>query len=207
VILLVSLAVGLAGALFPPVNIEAYLVGVAALHTGPLLWGSVLTTTVGHMCGKLVFYSLGRGWLLHGLSGWINRKHDLDEALVPAQGSSGASGAGSERTAGTASEAAPDADAPARPGADAPAGPRSWRERVRAWGGLSRVEALAQRRWPTAGICALSAAAGVPPFAVVSVLLGRFRMRVGDFLVFGGLGRLVRFSAVAGLSGVVITHL
>lgn len=187
-ILLVSLAVGLVSALFPPVNIEAYLVGVAALHTGPLLWGAVLTATVGHMGGKLLFYSLGRGWLLRGLSGWLTRRHELDEALVPADATA-AAGAGPRPAALVA---------PPDPST------RGWRARLRSWRAVSRVEALADRRWATAALCALSAAGGIPPFAVVAVLLGRFRMRVADFLLFGGLGRLARFSAVAGLSGVVL---
>jgi membrane protein YqaA with SNARE-associated domain len=188
VILLVSLAVGLTSALFPPVNIEAYLVGVAALHAGPLLWGAVLTATVGHMCGKMLFYALGRGWLLNGLTGWVNRRHELDEALVAAE---------------TSAPSGPGSDAVVEPGR-ATAAERGWRGRLRSWGAVSRVEALAERRWATAALCVASAAGGVPPFAIVAVLLGRFRMRVTDFVLFGGLGRLARFSAVAGLSGVVL---
>ena len=68
--LLGSFALGLASALFPPINIEAYLVGLAALYGGPLLWLAVVLVTAGHMLGKLVFYALGRGWLLRRLPRW-----------------------------------------------------------------------------------------------------------------------------------------
>lgn len=184
-ILLASLALGLASALFPPLNIEAYLVGLAALHSGPVLWLAVLATTVGHMGGKLLFYSLGRGWLTRRLPSWLAR-HDPEE-----HGAGSADGAASG-----GSLAVEPAVASREPGA--------LRSRLVRWSMVSRVEALAERPWATAALCFVSAAAGIPPFAIVAVLLGRFRMPVGAFLLCGGLGRLVRFGAVAGASGAVL---
>ena len=194
-ILLASLALGLASALFPPVNIEAYLVGLAALHDGPLLWLAVVLVTTGHMLGKLVFYALGRGWLLRRLPRWMARRHALDDHLVaPAGEPVPTPGAGARVVAVPVSGTA-------GPASTVPVEPQTLRARVRGWSGLSRVEALAGRPWATGLLCFTSASVGLPPFAVVAVLLGRFRMPVVSFLVLGGLGRLVRFAAVAGLSG------
>ena len=199
VVLLASLALGLASALFPPVNIEAYLVGLAALHSGPLLW-------------------LGRP-ARHG------RPHGRQAAVLLARPRLAAA-----PPAAVALAQARPRRAPGRPGgragpdAVARAGRRRRRGgggvaatspapverlrlrtrvrgRVRGWSGLDRVEAVAGRPWATALLCLVSASVGLPPFAVVAVLLGRFRMPVVAFLLVGGLGRLVRFAAVAGLSG------
>lgn len=194
-ILLASFALGLASALFPPVNIEAYLVGLAALHDGPLLWLAVVLVTAGHLGGKLLFYALGRGWLLRRLPRWVSRKHALDDHLVapqdePVPTPAGAGGVVAVPVAGRTGPASP-----------LPVEPLTLRGRVRGWSGLGRVEAVAGRPWATALLCFVSASVGLPPFAVVAVLLGRFRMPVVSFLVVGGLGRLVRFAAVAGLSG------
>lgn len=176
-IVLVSLALGLAGALFPPVNLEAWLVGLAALHDGPVLWLAVLATTVGHLVGKAAFYALGRGWLLRAVPAWTRRRH-VDAHLV-----------------------ALPVGAP--PVADLPA-PTGMRARLRGWSGLHRVAACAERPAATAVLCLVSATLGLPPFAVVAVLLGRARMPFGRFLLLGLLGRLLRFAGVAGLSGIVL---
>jgi membrane protein YqaA with SNARE-associated domain len=199
VILLACLAVGLASALFPPVNIEAYLVGLAALHGGPLLWLAVLATTVGHLTGKLLFYALGRGWLLRGMPRWLARRHALDDHLAPSPDDlaplpGGGPGVAVVPVRAHATEAV----------GTGTAEPRTLRRRVAGWSGLSRVEACAGRPWATGLLCFVSAAVGLPPFAVVAVLLGRFRMPVVSFLLLGGAGRLLRFAMVAGLSGAVL---
>lgn len=196
-VLLASFALGLASALFPPVNIEAYLVGLAALHDGPLLWLAVLLVTAGHMVGKLAFYALGRGWLIRRLPRWMSRKHALDDHLVAPQDEPVPT---PTATTGVVAVSVPVA-AGAAPTSTTPVEPPTLRSRVRSWSGLHRVEAVAGRPWATATLCFVSASVGLPPFAVVAVLLGRFRMPVVSFLVVGGLGRLVRFAAVAGLSG------
>ncbi len=43
----------------------------------------------------------------------------------------------------------------------------------------------------------VSSALGIPPFFVVTLLAGVFRVRFGPFFTVGACGRLVRFSAVA----------
>lgn len=194
-VLLASFALGLASALFPPVNIEAYLVGLAALHDGPLLWLAVLLVSAGHMVGKLVFYALGRGWLIRRLPRWMSRKHALDDHLVAPQDEP------VPAPAGTTGVVAVSVTGGAGATSTTPVEPSTLRSRVRGWSGLHRVEAVAGRPWATATLCFVSASVGLPPFAVVAVLLGRFRMPVVSFLVVGSLGRLVRFAAVAGLSG------
>ena len=193
-ILLASLASGLLSALFPPANIEAYLVGLAAVYDGPVLWLAVLAVTAGHMCGKLLFYALGRGWLVRRLSVLVPRRHRsaAEQHLDP--------------VAVGAAAGAPVGTAPAPLVRDAWAR-RSWsaaRSCAARWSGAARVQELAGRPWATALLCFVSSSVGVPPFAVVAVLLGRFRMSVAAFLVVGGAGRLVRFAAVAGMSGAVL---
>lgn len=48
-----------------------------------------------------------------------------------------------------------------------------------------------------------SAAAGLPPFFVVTVAAGAARMNLVSFVVFGSLGRLVRFAVIVALPHVV----
>lgn len=54
------------------------------------------------------------------------------------------------------------------------------------------------RPWFTAGVLFLSAAAGVPPYAVLSVVAGALRVPLSTFLVTGLLGRALRFWVVVG---------
>lgn len=49
-----------------------------------------------------------------------------------------------------------------------------------------------------------SALTGLPPFYVVSVAAGMLRFRTGSFLVAGLAGRLLRFSAVFALPGLLL---
>lgn len=202
-ILLACLAVGLTSALFPPVNVEAYLVGLAALHSGPTLWLSVVATTAGHMGGKLLFYALGRGWLLRGMPRWLSRQHALDDRLVTAPDDLAPTPTPAR---GRGVLVVPVSATAAPLTAPAAVEPLTLRRRVAGWSGVHRVEACAGRPWATGVLCLVSAALGLPPFAVVAVLLGRFRMPVGRFLLLGSLGRLARFACVAGLSGVVLGH-
>lgn len=76
------------------------------------------------------------------------------------------------------------------------------RRRVEKPKNLARLE-LWQRRTHdrpvlAAGLLLLSAFSGFPPFAVLSVLAGQLRMNLVLFLVFGLLGRWLRFAAVLG---------
>ena len=70
--------------------------------------------------------------------------------------------------------------------------------------GLDRVAAAADRPWLLGALCLCSAAVGLPPFAIMAVLLGRLRMPVLAFLLLGGAGRLLRFAVVAGAGGAVL---
>ena len=58
-------------------------------------------------------------------------------------------------------------------------------------------EAAERRRLAVDGVVFVSAAVGVPPFAVISLLAGQINMSLPRFLVVGFSGRLVRFGAVA----------
>jgi membrane protein YqaA with SNARE-associated domain len=53
--------VGLVSALFPPVNIEVFLLGVAAIAKPAALPAIVVSAALGQMVGKIGFYFAGRG--------------------------------------------------------------------------------------------------------------------------------------------------
>ncbi len=67
---------------------------------------------------------------------------------------------------------------------------------------LDRWRARMTRR-PASAVSLLfvSAAVGVPPFFVLSVLAGLLRVRFDAFVAAGTLGRLVHFGVIAGLAG------
>jgi membrane protein YqaA with SNARE-associated domain len=58
-------------------------------------------------------------------------------------------------------------------------------------------EALARRGGAVGPLVFTSAAVGLPPFYGVSLAAGALGMRLRTFLVSGGVGRLVRFGALA----------
>jgi len=53
-------------------------------------------------------------------------------------------------------------------------------------------------------VCFVSAAAGLPPFAIVSFVLGRMRLAQSAFISLGLAGRFVRFYLVVGGADLVI---
>jgi membrane protein YqaA with SNARE-associated domain len=50
----------------------------------------------------------------------------------------------------------------------------------------------------------VSSAVGIPPFYVVTVLAGAFRMKFGPFIGIGTCGRLVRFSALVAIPQIAL---
>jgi membrane protein YqaA with SNARE-associated domain len=76
------LAVAIASALVPLVNIEAYLGvrgAVSAVGTAERLWFLGLVAALGQMLGKLVWYRLGASSLDWG---WVRRRLDTPTAQV-----------------------------------------------------------------------------------------------------------------------------
>jgi membrane protein YqaA with SNARE-associated domain len=59
------------------------------------------------------------------------------------------------------------------------------------------------RAWLAGAILLVSAFAGFPPFAVLSVIAGQLRVPLPLFVVVGFIGRTARFAAVLGLVGVL----
>lgn len=55
--------VGVVSALFPPINIEVFLLGVAAMARPAALPAVVVAAALGQMAGKIGFYFAGRGLL------------------------------------------------------------------------------------------------------------------------------------------------
>ena len=144
-----TLLFGIASALIPVINIEAYLGFLATQDEAPILSLSVLGS-LGQMIGKVAwFYAGDRSMSLP----WIQRKLEKP----------------------------------------------SWRATYDRW-----HRRIADRPWFAGGVCFLSAVTGLPPFAVIAVLVGQLKMNLLVFLVTGFVGRAVRFYAVlAGVSFLV----
>ena len=69
--------VSVASALLPLINIEAYLIGLAALTDGEAVWTLSVVGGVGQMIGKVVWYYLGANALRWG---WVRRKVEKPKA-------------------------------------------------------------------------------------------------------------------------------
>jgi membrane protein YqaA with SNARE-associated domain len=69
---------------------------------------------------------------------------------------------------------------------------------------LAAASRLAARGRSTPALVFTSALTGLPPFYVVSVAAGMLGFRTGHFLLAGLAGRLLRFSAVFALPGVLL---
>jgi membrane protein YqaA with SNARE-associated domain len=135
---LTTLGVAVASALIPVINIEIYLLGVAAVAPASMAVPLVLAATTGQMIGKTVMYFAGTGAVrlpgkrlqtaLQGMHTTLRDRPRMGSALIFA-----------------------------------------------------------------------SASAGIPPFFIVSVAAGAARMSLPSFVVFGFLGRVVRFSVIVAL--------
>lgn len=75
--LLTLLLIGMASALAPVLNIEAYLAVRAAVSEVGSTWTLALAAAVGQMLGKLVWYQIGASSLDWG---WVRRKLDKPRA-------------------------------------------------------------------------------------------------------------------------------
>jgi membrane protein YqaA with SNARE-associated domain len=75
--LLGMLGVGIASALLPLVNIEAYLGVRGSLADQPGIWVLALVAALGQMAGKVVWYYLGASALSWG---WVRRKVETPRA-------------------------------------------------------------------------------------------------------------------------------
>jgi len=59
-VLLATFGVAVASALFPLINIEAYIAGVAALGGSSGVWGLSVVAAAGQVVGKVFWYEIGR---------------------------------------------------------------------------------------------------------------------------------------------------
>jgi membrane protein YqaA with SNARE-associated domain len=71
------LGISIASALVPVINIEVYLVGLAAVTSTDRVWFLAAVGGVGQMLGKLVWYYLGANALRWG---WVRRKVEKPKA-------------------------------------------------------------------------------------------------------------------------------
>jgi len=76
---LALLGVALASALLPVINIEVYLVALAAVSSGSHVWLLAAVGSAGQMIGKLVWYYLGANSLRWG---WVRRKVETPKAAA-----------------------------------------------------------------------------------------------------------------------------
>jgi membrane protein YqaA with SNARE-associated domain len=74
---LALLGVAFASALLPVVNLEVYLVGLAAVSSDERVWLLAAASGVGQMLGKLVWFYLGANSLRWG---WVRRKLEKPKA-------------------------------------------------------------------------------------------------------------------------------
>ncbi|MGZ5416507.1 MAG: VTT domain-containing protein [Nocardioides sp.] len=77
--LLALLLIGVASALVPLINIEAYLSVRAAVASVESIWILSLVAAVGQMIGKIVWYYLGASALNWG---WVRRKVEKPKAAA-----------------------------------------------------------------------------------------------------------------------------
>ncbi|CAA9342880.1 MAG: hypothetical protein AVDCRST_MAG34-1043 [uncultured Nocardioidaceae bacterium] len=73
------LGVAIASALVPVINIEVYLIGLAAVSGGGHTWFLAAVGGMGQMLGKLVWYHLGGNALRWG---WVRRKMEKPKAAA-----------------------------------------------------------------------------------------------------------------------------
>jgi membrane protein YqaA with SNARE-associated domain len=71
------LGVSFASALVPLINIEVYLIGLAAMTSAHHVWLLASLAAVGQMVGKLVWYYLGANALRWG---WVRKKVETPKA-------------------------------------------------------------------------------------------------------------------------------
>jgi len=71
------LGVSFASALVPLINIEVYLIGLAAVTSAHHVWLLASLAGVGQMTGKLIWYYLGANALRWG---WVRRKVETPKA-------------------------------------------------------------------------------------------------------------------------------
>jgi membrane protein YqaA with SNARE-associated domain len=62
-------------------------------------------------------------------------------------------------------------------------------------------EKLQNREGSTGGLLFLSASVGLPPFYILTILMGMIRYNLGLFVVLGTVGRFIRFAIVAAFPG------
>lgn len=70
-LLLATLGICFVSALFPVVNAEAFLAGVALTTDNVAIWGLAVAAGVAQMAGKLIWYQVGRSSLNWR---WVRRK-------------------------------------------------------------------------------------------------------------------------------------
>ena len=71
------LGVSVASALFPLINIEVYMIGLAAVSTSNHVWLLAAVGGAGQMLGKTVWYYLGANALRWG---WVRKKVETPKA-------------------------------------------------------------------------------------------------------------------------------
>ncbi len=193
-----SFGFGVASALIPIINAEAYVLAVCATAAPWPASLAMVALVAGTLGGKLVLFLGARhrdrlGRLLHrhgtamdaaerGVAAEITRE---EAALQQAQTRAGA---------GTAPAVTP----PHRRWRWLPPAPR-WLQRMNraivAWG--DRALGLLDRPWQSAGVLLASATLGVPPLAVTTIAAGLRRTKLPIFIICVLIGRAARFAVVA----------
>lgn len=180
--LLVTLAVAIGSALFPPLSVELFVITLATEHPQypPLLLGGIIA--VGQVAGKLLYFYAGRGSLR--LPVFLHRR-----AVVTTGGGAGG---------GVALDSGPP---PTR------TGPLRWWHSMVAWTrrGWNWLREKCHRHpaWMFTAT-ATSSVIGVPPFMATTVLAGLAGLSLRAFILACFPGRFVRFSLLAASPTLVV---
>lgn len=203
VLLASAFAFSLASAFIPVLNIEVYVVGLAAKTDVPWLWLVVVVST-GQTLGKLGLF-WGARYAKAGFLGRRGAKARHEAEVLTSEPDVPADPDGSDGSAGSAVSGTP-AGSPSGAGTGGVLvdvrRPALWRRawsRIRHWVavGCSRSWEIVRRGgWGALAILFLASAVGFPPLYATAVLAGATSMRTVSFVVVTWVGRVIRFAGL-----------
>jgi membrane protein YqaA with SNARE-associated domain len=174
--LMVTLGVAIAAALFPPLSVELFALGLILKHPELPWWGLAAMIALGQFLGKLVYFYAGRGQIR--LPQFLHRR----------------------ATAATTQREGPP---PPEPTGPRRYWHRAWVWVRNAWFWL-RDKCHEHPYWML-GALACSSLVGLPPFAATAVLAGLAGLSLRSFALGVIPGRFIRFALIAA-SPIMVKH-
>ncbi|HEY4458107.1 MAG TPA: hypothetical protein VGN81_27580 [Pseudonocardiaceae bacterium] len=174
--LMVTLGVAIGAALFPPLSVELFALGLILKHPEIPWWALAAMIALGQFLGKLVYYYAGRGQIR--LPQFLHRR-------------------------ATAATAVREGPPPPPPTGLRRYWHRAWMWVRNAWFWL-RDKCHSHPYWML-GALACSSFVGLPPFAAMSVLAGLAGLSLRSFALGVIPGRFTRFALIAA-SPIMVKH-